>query len=122
MAATNFNGNGNGGSHGRPPKGGDSSSLIDRLPPQNLEAEQGVLGSILLDNEVVHDVVSKLKVEDFYRDTHQTIYRAIRELYDLGKPIDGLTLSHALAQRGELQAVGGDEALSEMVESVPHAA
>src|SRR5258706_249360 len=91
MAASNFNGNGR--AHGRPPKG-DCSSLIDRLPPQNLEAEQGVLGSILLDNEVIHDVVSTLKVEDFYRDTHQTIYRAIRDLYDLGKPIDGLTLSH----------------------------
>lgn len=121
MAASNYNGNGK--AHGRPPKGGESvASLLDRLPPQNLEAEEGVLGSILLDNEVIHDVVSKLKVEDFYRDTHQTIYRAMRDLYDLGKPIDGLTLSDELVKRGELESVGGDEALSEIVESVPHAA
>jgi replicative DNA helicase len=123
MASSNFNGNGNGSAHGRPPKGeGGGGSLTDRLPPQNLEAEQGVLGSILLDNEVIHDVVSKLKAEDFYRDTHQTLYRAIRDLYDLGKPIDGLTLSAELTQRGEFEGIGGHETLSEIVESVPHAA
>jgi len=120
MATSNYNGNGS--SNGRTPPRENTGLSIDRLPPQNLEAEQGVLGSILLDNEVVHDVVATLKVEDFYRDTHQIIYRAIRDLYDLGKPVDGLTLSDALLKRGELEVVGGDEALSELVESVPHAA
>ncbi len=68
------------------------------------------------------DVVSKLKADDFYRDTHQTLYRAIRDLYDLGKPIDGLTLSAELTHRGEFETIGGHETLSEIVESVPHAA
>ena len=57
----------------------DHFTPFDRVPPQNLEAEQGVLGSVLLDNDVLHEVVPHLKVEDFYRDSHQTIYRAIRE-------------------------------------------
>src|SRR4051812_1507112 len=65
MAAP-YNGNGNGNGHsqspGRPPKG-ETGLLTDRLPPQNLEAEQGVLGSVLLDNDVLHDVVPLLKVE-----------------------------------------------------------
>src|SRR3954453_20786967 len=83
----NGNGYGNGQGSGRSLKG-DGGLLTDRLPPQNLEAEQGVLGSILLDNDVLHDVVPLLKVEDFYRDTHQVLYRIIRELYDLGKAVD----------------------------------
>ena len=61
--------------------------VSDRLPPQHLEAERGVLGSILLDNEVMHDIVVFLRAEDFYRDAHQVIYAAIRELYDKAKGI-----------------------------------
>src|SRR5436190_23464852 len=83
----------NAGGRGKGPK---LPSIVpfpeDRLPPQNIEAEQGVLGAILLDNDVMHDVVPILKVEDFWRDDHQIIYRAIRELYDLGKPVDALIL------------------------------
>jgi replicative DNA helicase len=117
----NGHGNGNGNGHGRPPKG-EGFSLADRLPPQNLEAEQGVLGSILLDNDVLHDVVAKLKVDDFYRDSHQVIYRAIRDLYDQGKAIDAITLAEELGRRNELKLIGGDEALSEILAGVPHAA
>ena len=94
----------------------------DRLPPQNLDAERGVLGSILLDNEVLHDVVGLLKVEDFYRDTHQVLFRAIRELYDQGKGVDAIILKEELTRRGEFDKVGGAEAFSEILGSVPHAA
>ena len=94
----------------------------DRLPPQNIEAEQGVLGAILLDNDVLHDVVQILKVEHFWRDAHQTIYRAICELYGAGKPIDALLLDEELKQRGESDRVGGLEVISELVNRVPHAA
>lgn len=94
----------------------------DRLPPQNIEAEQGVLGAILLDNEVLHDVVPILKVEDFWRDDHQIIYRAIRELYDLGKPVDALILDEELKRRGEADRIGGTEAIGELISRVPHAA
>jgi replicative DNA helicase len=117
------NGSGyNGSGPGRPGKGDTPPLLSDRLPPQNLEAEQGVLGSILQDNDVLHEVVPLLTVEDFYRDTHQTLYRAIRDLYDLGKAVDGITLADELTRRDQLQSVGGAEALADIQNSVPHAA
>ncbi len=116
----NTNGNGNGSVHGR--SRADTLSMIDRLPPQNIEAEQGVLGSVLLDNDVLHDVVSMITVEDFYRDSHQIIYRTIRDLYDLGKAIDAITLVDELSRRDQYQAIGGHETLSQILNSVPHAA
>src|SRR6516165_11847437 len=100
----------------------DLSALGDRLPPQNLEAERSVLGSILLDNDVLHEIVPMLSVTDFYRDTHQTIYQAIRDLYDLGKGIDAITLADELIRRDQFDKIGGDETLREIVDSVPHAA
>ena len=96
--------------------------LSDRLPPQHLEAERGVLGSILLDNEVMHDIVVFLRAEDFYRDAHQVIYAAIRDLYDKNKGIDAVTLAEELKLRGQFEQVGGDDTLTEIVTSVPHAA
>jgi replicative DNA helicase len=119
----NTNGPGSGPGSGRPPARGDGPpGLADRLPPQNLEAEQGVLGSILLDNDVLHDVVGQLIVEDFYRDAHQVLYRAIRDLYDLGKAIDAITLADELTRRDQLESIGGEDYLAEVINSVPHAA
>ena len=64
---------------------GGPADDFDRLPPQNLDAELCVLGSVLLDNDALHEVIPLVKAEDFYRDSHQAIYRAIRDLYDLGQ-------------------------------------
>ena len=114
-------GNGNANGSGRGPMA-ESGSLSDRLPPQHLEAERGVLGSILLDNEVIHDIIVFLRAEDFYRDAHQIIYAAIRELYDKNKGIDAVTLAEELKLRGQFEQVGGDDTLTEIVTSVPHAA
>ena len=100
------NGNTNGPGRGSGKAGGGPG---DRLPPQNLEAERSVLGSILLDNEVLHDVVIFLRVEDFYRDAHQVIYAAIRDLYDKGKGIDAVTLAEELKHRDQFEQVGGDD-------------
>ncbi|WP_435006495.1 replicative DNA helicase [Tundrisphaera lichenicola] len=124
---SNGNGNGTGHSSGnaynRPRKIVDlSPATSDRLPPQNLEAELCVLGSVLLDNETLHDVVPLVKVEDFYRDSHQTIYRAIRDLYDLGKAIDAITLVEELTKRGEFEKIGGDDTIRKILEAPPHAA
>ena len=94
----------------------------DRLPPQNLEAERGVLGSILLDNEVLHDVIPLLSPDDFYRDAHQAIYKVVRALYDEGKPVDTLLLAEELVRREQYERLGGDELLEGIVNSVPHAA
>ncbi|MGE3819814.1 MAG: replicative DNA helicase, partial [Isosphaeraceae bacterium] len=130
---TNGNGHGNGHGHaygsgagtstgGRGGRNDAATSLGDRLPPQNLEAEQGVLGSILLDNDVLHEVVGTISVDDFYRDAHQIIFRAIRDLYDLGKPIDGITLADELNRRDQFLLIGGEDYLSEVIASVPHSA
>jgi len=115
---TNGNGNGNGSAWlaAKAPLAGE------RVPPQNIEAEQGVLGGILLDNDVLHEVVPLLKVEDFYRDNHQVIYRAIRDLYDQAKPVDVIILAEELRRREDYQKVGGDEALAQIISCVPHAA
>lgn len=94
-----------------------------RLPPQNLDAERGVLGSILLLNEAIDDVGEVLKPEHFYSDGHQKIYAAIRDLYENNvKGIDGVTLAEELVRRGELEDVGGAAYLAEILDSVPHAA
>jgi replicative DNA helicase len=114
-------GNRNTNGSGRGPSA-ETGSLSDRLPPQHLEAERGVLGSILLNNEIIHDIVIFLRSEDFYRDAHQTIYAAIRELYDKNKGIDAVTLAEELKLRGQFEQVGGDDTLTEIVASVPHAA
>ncbi len=119
---SNGNGAGNGHGSGRNGSNGPIGSLTDRLPPQNLEAEQGVLGSILLDNDVLHDVVPILKIEDFYRDSHQVLFRTIRDLYDQGRAIDSITLAEELTRLGVYQAVGGDDGLATILKSVPHAA
>ncbi|MHB1561207.1 MAG: replicative DNA helicase [Isosphaeraceae bacterium] len=115
----NHNGNGNG--PGRPSRP-DTTALGDRLPPQNLEAERGVLGSVLLDNDVLHEIVPILSVPDFYRDVHQTIYQAIRDMYDAGKGVDAITLADELIRRDQFDKIGGDETLTEIVDSVRHAA
>jgi replicative DNA helicase len=116
-AAHGGNGHGNG-----PTRPALLAGMADRLPPQNLEAEQGVLGSILLDNEVLHDIIPILRPEHFYRDSHQVLYRAIRDLYDAAKAIDSITLEEELRRRDELDKVGGLEAILQIYASVPHSA
>ena len=122
---SNGSAHGNGNGNGRGRRNGDHSSPpieFDRLPPQNLEAELSVLGAMLLDNETLHDVVPILKVEDFYRDSHQIIYRSIRDLYDLGRAIDAITLIDELTRRGEFDKAGGDETIRKALEVTPSAA
>src|SRR5437763_11481474 len=106
------------GAGGRGPKP-DVGALGDRLPPQNLEAERSVLGSILLDNDVLHEIIPILSVADFYRDAHQVIYQAIREMYDRGKAVDAVTLADELIRRDQFAKIGGDETLREVIDSVP---
>ena len=115
--------NGNGGERSRRSKAASSANLLDdRLPPQNLEAEVGVIGGLLLDNQVLHDVVPILKPDDFYRDSHQILYRIIREVYDEGRPVDAIILSEELKKLSLLEKIGGDEAIDEILDAVPHAA
>ncbi|HXF91783.1 MAG TPA: replicative DNA helicase [Nitrospiraceae bacterium] len=93
-----------------------------KLPPQNLEAEQSVLGAILLDNGALAKAMELLSEEDFYRTAHRKIYRAMLELSEIGEVIDHITLTERLKARGELEAVGGASYLAELVQAVPSAA
>jgi replicative DNA helicase len=101
-------------------------SIFDRLPPQNIEAEQAVLGGMLLDNEVIHDVVQLLQPEAFLRHAHSKIYSAIVDLYNQGQNIDPLILYEELRRRGQLEDAGQgeltDEYIAEIVDSTPTAA
>lgn len=96
--------------------------LSFRLPPQNLEAEMGVLGSVILDGPVMDDVAPVLTAGDFYRDRHQVVYREILALWLDGTPVDALTLADRLQTAGVLAEVGGIEFIAELVNSVPTAA
>ena len=93
-----------------------------KIPPQNVEAEQSVLGSLLLDKEALNKVADFLKAEDFYRSDHADIYRAILKLYEKRKPLDVLTLTDYLETTKKLKEVGGASYLATLVNSVPTAA
>ncbi|MEZ6061188.1 MAG: replicative DNA helicase [Planctomycetaceae bacterium] len=94
-----------------------------RLPPQNLDAERGVLGSILLLNEAIDEVGESLKADHFYHDAHQKIFAAIHHLYENNvRGIDAVTLGDELIRRSQFEEIGGGPYLHEILESVPHAA
>ena len=76
-----------------------------RTPPQNLEAEQSVLGSILLDNEVFAQIEGTLSAEHFYKESHRKLWRACERLFRRNEPMDLVTLTEELRQTGELEAV-----------------
>jgi replicative DNA helicase len=93
-----------------------------KLPPQNLEAEQSVLGAVLLDNAAMAKAMEALTEEDFYRTAHRKIYQAMLDLSEHGEVIDQITLTEQLKARGELESVGGAAYLAELVQVVPTAA
>lgn len=98
-------------------------SLESRLPPQNLDAERGVLGSVLLVNDTIDEIVEFVHASHFYSDAHEKIFAAISRLYENGvRGIDAVTLAEELDGKGELQEVGGVPYLMQILEGVPHAA
>jgi replicative DNA helicase len=100
----------------------DLGIAFDRTPPQDLEAEQSVLGGMLLSKDAIADVVEALRGVDFYKPAHQTIYEAVLDLYGRGEPADAITLAAELTKRGELGRVGGAPYLHTLISSVPTAA
>lgn len=98
------------------------SEILDRMPPQNLDAEKNVLGSLMLDADMCDEVATILRPEDFYADAHQKLYAALLAMHDEGKRIDATLLVERLRQTGELEAVGGTAYLAEIAQSVPYAA
>lgn len=97
----------------------DTTAKAGHLPPQNVEAEQSVLGGMLIDNETVNRVVEVLRPEDFYRPAHQTIYEAILAQYQKNEPSDLITITNWLKKEGKLDEIGGPAYLAMLVDQVP---
>ncbi len=99
-----------------------SADLLRKVPPQNHEAEQAVLGGILLKNSILHSLIDELSEEDFYSPVHKTIYQACLELNRQNIAIDLVTLADVLEKSGQLEGVGGYTYLAELAESTVSAA
>jgi len=97
------------------------NTSVEKIPPQNPEAEMSILGAILIDENVLTDIVDKIKVEDFYDPKHQKIYNAMFTLYEKRSPIDLLTLTDELKKKDELDNIGGKKYLAELAKFVPNA-
>lgn len=85
----------------------EKNITTEKLPPQNLEAEQSFLGSLLIDKDAIIKVADMISENDFYKESHKTIFETIRELYSKQEPIDILSLSNRLEERKKLEVVGG---------------
>jgi replicative DNA helicase len=96
--------------------------ILRRVPPQNIEAEQSVLGAILLDNDTINHVVELLESGDFYRENHRIIFDAMVQLSDRNLPVDAITLTDALAGKKMLEQIGGAQYIAELAACVPTAA
>ncbi len=92
---------------------------MEKLLPQNIEAECGVLGSIIIDPEAIVQVSDFLRADDFYRDAHRTIYEVILQLYEEHEPADFITICDELERRNKLEEVGGASYITSLINQVP---
>lgn len=92
-----------------------------KIPPQQIEAEQSLLGGILLDNTGLPAALEVLRGDEFYRDSHRIIYRAVQELFERNEPADPVTVVDLLDQKNLLEKVGGPAYIASLLESVPSA-
>jgi replicative DNA helicase len=93
--------------------------MTDRLPPHNIEAEEAVLGSILIDNEAMAEVMVLVRPDDFYRDKNRMVYEAFLSLYERGQGIDQVTAAQEMTREGTLEDVGGWRYLAHLAGTVP---
>ncbi len=93
-----------------------------RLPPQFLEGERAILGGLLIDNDALPKVLATLSADDFYREAHRNVYKAVTDLFNRNEPVDWVTLTAALKEAGLLENIGGPAFLAELVDAVPSAA
>ena len=107
------------GSYAGPSGPGES---FDRTPPQDVAAEQSVLGGMMLSKDAIADVIEVLRSTDFYRPAHEIVFDAVLELYGRGEPADAVTVSDELTKKGSLSRVGGAPYLHTLISSVPTAA
>jgi replicative DNA helicase len=95
--------------------------VIDRLPPQSLEAEQSILGSVLIDRDAIVEVAEFLRPEDFYRQAHGLVYGAMLELFERREPVDIVTVAEVLERNDQLEQVGGRTYLASLSNQTPTA-
>ena len=100
----------------------ESNLSLDKLPPQNLEAEQSVLGAVLLDNNALYTAFELITQDDFYKDSNRKIFVAMTELLEKNEPIDIITLAEHLRNKGDLDTVGGTQYLTSLVSAIPTSA
>lgn len=105
-----------------PAKNSAVNDAANKLPPQNIEAEKSLLGSLLLDKEAINKVIDITSAEQFYSRAHQLIFEGIMKLYSRQEPIDILNLSNTLEESGALETIGGVGYLTSLVNSVPTSA
>lgn len=96
--------------------------MLDRIPPQNVEAEQSVLGAMLIEREAISKAAEFLRPQDFYREAHRLIYGAILQLYNRSEAVDLITLTEQLRREDQLEAVGGISYVTSLANSIPTAA
>src|SRR5699024_9744713 len=99
-----------------------NATEFDRTPPQDVAAEQSVLGGMMLSKDAIADVIEVLRGSDFYRPAHEAIYDAVIDLYGRGEPADAVTVAAELTSQGELSRIGGAPYLHTLISSVPTAA
>ena len=95
--------------------------LPDKIPPQSIEAEQSLLGSLMLDKDAIIKVVDFLQSRDFYKGIHQEIYTAMTDIFGRGEPVDVLSVSQRLKEKEKLDEIGGNAYLTELINSIPTA-
>lgn len=99
----------------------NTNQQLGKIPPQNIEAEQSVLGALLIDKNATIKIADSLKPEDFYKDTHAMIYKTMLEIYERKEPIDLLSLTNRLEEKNQLKTVGGRSYLTTLSNAVPTA-
>jgi len=87
---------------------------LQKVPPNNVEAEQSILSAILIDNDTLPEVLEVLSEQDFYREVHAKIFRAMVELFERNEPADLVTLTNLLKQQGHLETIGGTSSLGDL--------
>src|SRR3989344_7328607 len=99
----------------------NKKELPDKLPPQNVEAEQSLLGCLMLDKDAIVKIIDSIRAEDFYKGVHQEIYQAMADLYFRSEPIDVLSVSARLREKQKLEEIGGSSYITSLINSVPTA-
>ncbi|MGB5984179.1 MAG: replicative DNA helicase [Desulfobacterales bacterium] len=103
------------------PNAPDKDPSLYHMPPQSVEAEAALISAVLLDSSTLLDIIDILNPEDFYKTAHQQIFEAIIDLFNANEPIDLISLSNRLKERGDIEKIGGAAYLAELLETVPMA-